>query len=277
MNFFGSCKSCKQLEGTIRDTQALLNEVMNSTVEKEELVRKQGQKLNQLMSEIMNKSGSLENTNNEITNTKLAAKFDSKVKQGWIEICEDLEGDFSEIELLTIMSRVCEIVFTECQTVIKRADEQLFESIFSHEKHISEALLREIRFARATNGANTATRQSQAQKILDRIEWPENIKTIISECPKTCIQTFLTELVDVCWLMVTSNPPLILNFDVKGKEYSANVRERFVQIATTDVISDSQCLPGHVLLVAWPSVELEDNSNYLKKGEVVVMPNKTQT
>ncbi|XP_052281672.1 uncharacterized protein LOC127879096 isoform X5 [Dreissena polymorpha] len=165
-------------------------------------------------------------------------------------------------------------VFTAFHTEVDFANQRILDSIFSDEKTFDDSLLKEVRSARKLYSGKSTTREKQIEKILQSIQWSKEINRIISERPETLIKTFLAELADVSWLMVTSNPPLILNFDVKGKEYTARIKERFVECGTSEAISHCKCEPGHVLLVAWPSVELENNKGYLTKGEVVVMPNE---
>ncbi|KAH3893747.1 hypothetical protein DPMN_017897 [Dreissena polymorpha] len=53
--------------------------------------------------------------------------------------------------------------------------------------------------------------------------------------------------------------------------YTPNVKQRFTEISTDDVI-ESDGEPGTILLVVWPSVEKRDKRGFLKKGEVIVVP-----
>ncbi|XP_052281669.1 uncharacterized protein LOC127879096 isoform X3 [Dreissena polymorpha] len=257
-----TAKTCK-LEKLVSE-----NEQIQQTVQELNL------RLNSVMADTMNKSGTFENTNDEYSNTKLAQRFDSHVKQIWIEVNDEIEEEFNEVDRLSILSEMCQNVFTAFHTEVDFANQRILDSIFSDEKTFDDSLLKEVRSARKLYSGKSTTREKQIEKILQSIQWSKEINRIISERPETLIKTFLAELADVSWLMVTSNPPLILNFDVKGKEYTARIKERFVECGTSEAISHCKCEPGHVLLVAWPSVELENNKGYLTKGEVVVMPNE---
>lgn len=92
------------------------------------------------------------------------------------------------------------------------------------------------------------------------------------------LANFVKELADVGWLMSISQPVLSLNFEVCGKLFTESMAEKFMHFAT-DVTPavDGKLEPGDVLLVVRPSVEYKDGSGYLKKGEVVVVPQYVET
>ncbi|KAH3893760.1 hypothetical protein DPMN_017910 [Dreissena polymorpha] len=58
---------------------------------------------------MMEESGSLENTNDEFSNTRLAERFDGALKKRWIDLCEALGDAFTEIQYLTNLSHVMQV------------------------------------------------------------------------------------------------------------------------------------------------------------------------
>ncbi|WAR25141.1 hypothetical protein MAR_010845 [Mya arenaria] len=92
----------------------------------------------------------------------------------------------------------------------------------------------------------------------------------ISDDASNSLQEFVEKVATYCWLMTVATPRMVLRFDVVGKPY-ADIRDRFVQYATQEEVEDEVQPMGTVKCVAWPSVELETDSTYWKKGEVIVV------
>ena len=84
------------------------------------------------------------------------------------------------------------------------------------------------------------------------------------------MEMFVECLTKSCWLMTISNPTVVLNFYVVGQKFDA-IKDRFVSFSTQEIVEATDDAPvGYVRLVAWPCLQLE-NESYLTKGEVVVV------
>ncbi|XP_052254556.1 uncharacterized protein LOC127860472 isoform X2 [Dreissena polymorpha] len=222
---------------------------------------------------MMEKSGSQENTNDELSNTRLADRFDVALKEQWLQLCETLANTFNEIQYLTHLSEVMQSVFKHCTQKVEETEKHLLQiAKYANADHKKVRL--NLRVLRKPLGQKQSTRHCVVQDIVAKAKEDDRVNDLLTEhtLPDVTIKTiatFMNDLADICWLMCIANPPLKLNFDLKGVDFKS-VSDRFVEFASTGDVKYSDGKPGAVYLVAWPSVEHEDNSGFLKKGEVIV-------
>jgi len=87
---------------------------------------------------------------------------------------------------------------------------------------------------------------------------------------KEKMKTFVESLSKHCWLMIISSPIVSLNFDVVGQKFET-IKDRFLEYTPQEKVQSEHGVPiGCVLLVAWPCLQLE-NESFLTKGEVVIV------
>ncbi|KAH3831054.1 uncharacterized protein LOC127877695 [Dreissena polymorpha] len=223
--------------------------------------------------QMMEESGSLENANDELSNTRLAERFDVALKEQWLQLCEALGETLSEIQYLTHLSEVMQSVFKHCMQNVEETERHLLQ-IAKYANEDQEEVRHNLRVLRKPLGQKQSTRDCVVKVIVDRVKQDDRVKDILTEhtFPDVMIKTivaFINDLADVCWLLCIANPPLKLNFDIKGVDFKS-VSNRFVEFASAGDITYSDCKPGAVYLVVWPSVEHEGSSGFLKKGEVIV-------
>ncbi|KAH3893766.1 uncharacterized protein LOC127860720 isoform X1 [Dreissena polymorpha] len=225
---------------------------------------------------MMEESGSLENTNDELSNTRLAERFDGSLKQRWIDICESLGDAFTEIQYLNNLSYVMQLVFNECSLTVEGTEKPMLQ-LAKYANEDKNKVRHSLRVVRKPIGQKQTTRDCVVKDIVARVKTDDCVNDLLTNhnlpgATVANIQIFLNDLVDICWLMCIANPPLKLNFEVKGVEYKL-VSQRFMEFATTWNNTYSDGNPGAVYLVAWPAVEREDskgNGGFLKKGEAIV-------
>ncbi|XP_052254601.1 uncharacterized protein LOC127860524 [Dreissena polymorpha] len=234
-----------------------------------DMLRNKNNELYKQGAQMMEESGSLENTNDEFSNTRLAERFDGALKKRWIDLCEALGDAFTEIQYLTNLSHVMQSVFKECSLTVEETEKPMLQ-IAKYANGDHDKVRHALRVVRRPIGQKQSTRECVVRDIVSKVK-PDDLFTSHNVPGATVrnIQLFLNDLAEVCWLMCIANPPLKLNFDVKGTDYNC-VSHRFMEFATIGNNTYSDGEPGAVYLVAWPSVEREDNSGFLKKGEVIV-------
>ena len=81
---------------------------------------------------------------------------------------------------------------------------------------------------------------------------------------------FVSRCTELCWLALTSAPPLNIVHDVNDKDHK-DIQTQFTKYAAGDhVYCDTEESLGKVAVVVWPAlVSLEDNAVY-NKGMVLV-------
>ncbi|KAH3855366.1 hypothetical protein DPMN_097933 [Dreissena polymorpha] len=219
----------------------------------------------------MERSGCMENTNDVHKNSNLADRFDGKVKDLWLDLCDLISLYFpnlSELDRLKILSYITQFVYQQCS---RKAEKAIQSFTFGHVEMVTKKELNILLAIRKRAGKAERTRDAIVQEIYDKTMKTENVKKIVKPQHSKLTSTltnFIKELADVCWLMSISQPVLFLNF-----EFKASMTEKFVEYSAEvapDV--DGNLKTGDVLLVVRPSVEYKDGSGYLKKGLVVVVP-----
>ncbi|XP_052269578.1 uncharacterized protein LOC127871006 isoform X2 [Dreissena polymorpha] len=176
----------------------------------------------------MERSGCMENTNDVHKNSNLADRFDGKVKDLWLDLCDLISLYFpnlSELDRLKILSYITQFVYQQCS---RKAEKAIQSFTFGHVEMVTK------------------------KEIYDKTMKTENVKKIVKPQHSKLTSTltnFIKELADVCWLMSISQPVLFLNF-----EFKASMTEKFVEYSAEvapDV--DGNLKTGDVLLVVRPS------------------------
>ncbi|KAH3893777.1 uncharacterized protein LOC127860603 isoform X1 [Dreissena polymorpha] len=216
------------------------------------------------------KSGHLENTNDKYSNTRLAERFDGKVKDSWLDICDLLNDVLTEWERVQALSRIIKNISTKCT---EKADTDIQGITCSSE--VDEMEMNTLMDIRRRCGQTESKMEAVVKEMADSV-WSTEDVLIITEANPTeetiqSLRNFIHDVIKICWLMAISQPPLMLNFEVEGTMYTPHVKERFTEYSTEDAV-ESNYKPGTILLVVWPSVEKRNQSGFLKKGEVIVKP-----
>ncbi|XP_052269583.1 uncharacterized protein LOC127871008 [Dreissena polymorpha] len=218
----------------------------------------------------MAKSGTSENTNDKYSNTRLADRFEGNVKNVWLDLCDRLHDTFPELDRLKALSNIIKTVSTKCMEKAD-ADIQIITSSYTVDKKEMNNFLD----LRRRCGQTESKIKDVVEEIADLVWKYENVETIVktNSANQTIVlvRRFIKDMIEVCWLMSISQPPLVLNFDVEGILYTPDAKQKFTEYSTEDVI-DLDYEPGTIILVVWPSVEHRDKSGFLKKGEVIVVP-----
>ena len=109
------------------------------------------------------------------------------------------------------------------------------------------------------------------QIVLSKVSVEDEISCFrredLDEKTRSLLQEFLSKYVDCCWLMVVSNPPLALNFDVVGKQYCS---QHFKVYSAKQRLENDTCDTNTVREVVWPCVYYADRSLFCKKGDAVL-------
>jgi hypothetical protein len=111
------------------------------------------------------------------------------------------------------------------------------------------------------------------QNIIKQLEQKEVMKLCSKEKYiniQEKLQNFLEEYIECCWLMTVSNPTMVLDFDVVGKQY-AECADHFKEYSSKRPVEDVTQIQGTICEVVWPCVQLEDETAFYMKGEVVVV------
>lgn len=85
------------------------------------------------------------------------------------------------------------------------------------------------------------------------------------------LNEFIEKIADVSWFMEISYPKMILNFSVEGQQYKGKHDKKFHNYATDTDVVDAEKAIGTIIVVAWPSLELEPDRGILNLGEVVTV------
>lgn len=93
----------------------------------------------------------------------------------------------------------------------------------------------------------------------------ENKKKVEEE-----MKDFFFKFIDYCWIVAISHPPIVLNFDVVGKQYE-EIKEYFTEFSTKKPVEDSSKIEQSVVIVVWPSTEVKGESKYYKRGDVILV------
>ncbi|XP_052254817.1 uncharacterized protein LOC127860625 isoform X2 [Dreissena polymorpha] len=260
---------CRQLQMQVDD----LKKTVDDLSQENEQLRNKIEDFNKRSAQIMEESGTLENTNDEFSNTRLAERFDVALKAQWLKLCESLRDTFDEIQYLTHLTDVMQTVFKHSTQEVEKTEKYLLQ-IVKYANGDQKKVRHTLRVARKPLGQKQSTRDCIVPNIVAKVTEDYRINTLLTEynLPDAVVKQivkFINDLVDICWLMCIANPPLKLNFEAKGVSFKS-VGSRFVEFAATgdDKYSDGKA--GAVYLVAWPSVELENSSGCLKKGEAIV-------
>ncbi|XP_060563677.1 uncharacterized protein LOC132723032 isoform X2 [Ruditapes philippinarum] len=281
------CGSCYKYKKTIESLQ-----LENDNILKEnERLKKQNRDLRNQNAEIMERSeeltcsmasvletsGALENVNDEYSNTKLAKLFEKLYDNQWVKLSEWLEennSDLSELERVKALSTLMKDAYEEC---LKLADDQIRRFLFleSGEELPSpndEVTLFKIRRA---NGRMDNIRKSVIKKILCSVLNEEKTHLLLpvenKKEAEQLLKEFFHEYIDICWLMLISNPRLLLEFKVIGKAYNGVIKEHFKQYSTQESVESSNIEKDCIYEVVWPCVILEDRSGVFTKGDVITV------
>lgn len=90
------------------------------------------------------------------------------------------------------------------------------------------------------------------------------------------LQNFFEKCIDYCWLMIVSNPPVKLDFNVLGINHS-ECMDRFRIYSVKKPVIDPGKEEGTICEVVWPCVCLKGGSACYKKGEVVISQTEKKT
>ncbi|XP_052254469.1 uncharacterized protein LOC127860423 isoform X2 [Dreissena polymorpha] len=264
---------CNSLEENIRTHRSSYENALSVNAQLQYENNELQSKLNAFYvtgSQSMAKSGTSENTNDKYSNTRLADRFEGNVKNVWLDLCDRLHDTFPELDRLKALSNIIKTVSTKCMEKAD-ADIQIITSSYTVDKKEMNNFLD----LRRRCGQTESKIKDVVEEIADLVWKYENVETIVktNSANQTIVlvRRFIKDMIEVCWLMSISQPPLVLNFDVEGIVYTPDVKQKFTEYSTEDVI-DSDCEPGTIILVVWPSVEHRDKSGFLKKGEVIVVP-----
>ncbi|XP_052269572.1 paramyosin-like isoform X2 [Dreissena polymorpha] len=272
----------EEKERFIKDKESFIGQVLQAMDSKDEELAQMKKKLEEQerkldafykgSAQIMRESGSQENTNDEFSNTRLAERFDVSLKRKWLDICDALQLIINEIQKLTTLSVIMERVSKHTAHTVNDTEKNLV--LLAHYANEDQNEVRHaIQILRQRLGQKKSTREYVVKDIVAKVKEDETVTSILTrnnvpDATVATIERFMYDLADICWLMCIGNPPLKLNFDVKGVDFS-KIDNRFVEYAIIEnEFSDGK--PGAVYLVAWPSLELEDNTGFLKKGEAIV-------
>lgn len=100
--------------------------------------------------------------------------------------------------------------------------------------------------------------------------------TTNAHAPNDSVLQYVSSCAELCWLVVTSYPPLHLEFDVKDKQFKDIQSQYQSYSAGSPVICDSVDAIDKVASVIWPSLVTIDRTSSYTKGTVLVY-NKTET
>ncbi|XP_052254875.1 uncharacterized protein LOC127860667 isoform X2 [Dreissena polymorpha] len=114
--------------------------------------------------EEMERSGCMENTNDVHNNSQLADRFDGKVKNLWLDLCDLISHDhpnFSELDRLKILSCITKFVYQQCS---RKAEEAVQSLTFGNVDTVTKKELNILLAVRKRAGQVERTRDSIVQK-----------------------------------------------------------------------------------------------------------------
>ncbi|XP_045164103.2 uncharacterized protein LOC123528451 [Mercenaria mercenaria] len=245
------------------------------TKQKEE-TEKRSLQLTREMAKLTTVGGNFENLGDELSNSEITARFQKLYSYDWARLLRWLVKTFpdvSELKIIQCISKLLKFGYEECQII---ADSQIrhfllldmTETVSSNEQHQELYLLRRKYSHRET------TRTKIVQVVLERLLLVGSLSVFFKgerrEDAKQKLHDFFNNYLDCCWLMVVSNPPITLNFNVIGEAYR-KCMEQFTKYSPKSPVEDRTKIEDTIYEVVWPSVCLHVGSECYQKGDVVVV------
>ncbi|XP_060563665.1 uncharacterized protein LOC132723025 isoform X2 [Ruditapes philippinarum] len=234
------------------------------------------------MAKVMEEKGNFENLNDEFSNSNITEKFYKLYDNDWVYLSRRLGKlgvSLTELELIHHLTQMMKFVYEECG---KAADSQirLFFLLTENEPTPLQEDNPELFSLRRKYARTEAVRNRLVHEIWLKLKTTEEISAFDVGANKAEVvndlKKFFDKYIDCCWLIIVSNPPLRLDFDVIGRNHSECI-EHFRIYSPKQPVIDPMKEEGTIYEVVWPSICLQNGGGCYKKGEVVIIQTAKKT
>ncbi|XP_053378124.1 uncharacterized protein LOC128547988 isoform X2 [Mercenaria mercenaria] len=227
------------------------------------------------MAKMMDMKGSFENVNDEFANSKIAETFYKLYDDDWVHMLRWFGTNFkakSELEIIHHLAELMRFGYEDCLRLATSQIRQIF-LLNDPDPDPDQKQYEELFALRRQYAQKEAVRTRMKQAVWEKLMKMEDMTVLMfGENGKQAterLQTFFNKYNDCCWLMIVSNPPMVLNFNVIGTPHE-DCSEHFRPYSLKKPVTDST-KEGTIYEVVWPSVCLPDGSACYKKGDVVIV------
>lgn len=227
------------------------------------------------MTRLLEKSGHLENINDEFSNMRLAKKFEELSNRQWVDASQwlyEAVPEMSELDRISFLKALMVKAYELCEDMAEKLLRK-FLQLHEDDNLPTASENPEIYKRRRINGQEDSTRQNVKRTVCENVLAAEadDIGILKRGGATIVLSKFLEDFADCCWLMTVSQPRLILQFKVIDELHDGKLKERFTKYSCQDTVVDKTMVKGSIKEVVWPCIELEDGTGYFKKGEVIIV------
>lgn len=275
-------KHNEELQKTVSDLRAHIStldqEIGRLTSEIKEQKRR-SDSITKQMSLKTDSGGRFENLNDEFSNSNIAQRLRHLYDNEWVNIYKKLGREFpqmNEFERIKKLSAVVKCCYWESTYLADTHTKQMLmitrkesgESPYDREE-VQEMLTHRRRFCQ-----KEYVRTRVKTKVLEIVMSSKEVKHLLDLDNRKAIneklESFCSNIIDGCWLVAISHPPMFLNFNVVGRQFKG-LEQSWMEFSTKKPVEDMSKFEGTIAEVVWPSLELKDGSGLSMKGDAIVV------
>lgn len=260
----------------LKDDKATMEQHAQALHHENNQLRESSNALTKKMAKLSGNDPRFVNINDDTSPVQLGRLSEKIYANDWFKAYESLnKTEESEFKILECLSNIVQKCYKRCQS---KAEETLRQFLLLEQeenlpsddetKHLLQ--LRRSMYHRKD-------RRSRIEKEITSLvlEELEDITTN-ANAPNDPLLQYVSRCAELCWLVVTSYPPMFLEFDVKDKPFNDIQLQYQSYSAGSPVICDSVDAIDKVASVIWPALVTLDKTNSYTKGTILVY-NKTET
>lgn len=239
-------------------------------------LRESSNELTKKMAKLTGSDPRFVNVNDDTSPVQLGRLSDNIYANDWFKAYESLyKTEENEFKILESLSNIMQKCYKRCQSKSEETLRQFLlleqeENLPSDEEAKQLLQLRRSLYHKKDRRVHIV--KEITQLIVEELE---DI-TINADTPNDPLLQYVSRCTELCWLVVTSFPPLYLEFDVEDKQFK-DIQSQFQLYSSgSPVICDSEDAIDKVASVIWPALVTYDRTDVYTKGDVLVY-NKTET